>query len=412
MSRHNTRSAYGSVAKAFHWLTALLILTVLPLGIVARNMADALTVAGATPGDAAIARVALLFSIHKTLGLTVFFVALARIAWAFGQAKPGLINGNRRAEALAAETVHWLLYGSLVAVPLSGWVQHAATTGFAPIWWPFGQDLPLVPKGELLAERVRILHYLLQWVLAGAIILHVAGALKHHLIDRDATLRRMLPGAAAGEPARAQPGHALPLVTALAIWAAVLGGATAMGGFAARDSAPAPAPALAQAESDWLVETGELKIAIRQLGSRVEGNFTDWTAAIDYTEVPDSEGRHGSVEVTVAIESLTLGAVTSQALGAGNLEAAAHPTARFTAEIISGDQGLEAQGTLQIKTFEVPLVLPFVLTLDGDSAQASGSATVDRRDFAIAEGMRDEGSLGFAVEIAFALRAIRSQGAS
>ena len=152
MAIHNTPSTYGSVAKMFHWLTALLILALIPVGIIASDLGHAIQSSGGAADQAMISRATFLFSLHKTLGVAVFFVALARIVWAIGQTKPGLLNGDHTLEAWAAETVHWLLYGSLVAVPLSGWIHHAATTGFAPIWWPLGQSLPFIPKSEAIAQ--------------------------------------------------------------------------------------------------------------------------------------------------------------------------------------------------------------------------------------------------------------------
>lgn len=104
----NTTQSYGGVAKTLHWLTALLILTLIPLGIVANQL----------PYDTSeqLAQKAWLFSLHKTLGVAVFFVALVRILWAVTQPKPGLLHPDRKVESLAAETVHWLLYGSLVQI--------------------------------------------------------------------------------------------------------------------------------------------------------------------------------------------------------------------------------------------------------------------------------------------------------
>ena len=101
MSLNNTDRSYGGAAKTFHWLTALLIFSVIPVGIVANDM----------PFETSeqLGRKALLFSVHKTLGVTIFFVALARIGWAMSQPKPGLLNTDRPLEAALAETVHWLL---------------------------------------------------------------------------------------------------------------------------------------------------------------------------------------------------------------------------------------------------------------------------------------------------------------
>ncbi|MEL7131866.1 MAG: cytochrome b/b6 domain-containing protein, partial [Pseudomonadota bacterium] len=91
MALANTADRYGSLSKTFHWLTALLILTLMPLGIVANDMAYQIRT-GAETADAFITRTAWLFSLHKTLGVAVFFVALLRILWALSQPKPGLLH--------------------------------------------------------------------------------------------------------------------------------------------------------------------------------------------------------------------------------------------------------------------------------------------------------------------------------
>lgn len=404
MPLRNTATTYGSVAKTFHWLVALLILSNLPLGWIAGTLAEQVAIA---PDEALIARTTLLFSLHKTIGVTIFLVALARILWALSQPKPGLLNGDRRIEALAAETVHWLLYGSLVLVPLTGWVHHAATDGFAPIWWPLGQNLPMVPKSEAVSVVASTLHFVFQWVLTVAIAAHVAGALKHHLLDGDATLRRMLPGHAPAAPTARQPGHALPLGAALVLWLAALGGAGALGWF---DPSGRPAAsALAAVESQWQVESGTIEFTIQQMGAGVSGSFADWTAEIAYSGTPDAEGRHGSVTVTVAIGSLSLGAVTQQAMGADFFHLAEFPTAVFAADLLSTDAGPVARGTLRIRDQDVPVEIPFDLAIEGERASATGAVTVDRRDFGLGRGVTDARSLGFEVGIRFALEATRTR---
>ncbi|MEO3413260.1 cytochrome b/b6 domain-containing protein [Roseovarius sp. CAU 1744] len=407
MPLSNSEKTYGSVTKTFHWLTALLILSAIPLGIIASDLAHDLQDTTTAPDEATLALTATLFSLHKTIGVSVFFVALARIVWAVSQPKPGLLNGDNPPEAWLAETVHWLLYGSLVAVPLTGWAHHAATTGYAPIWWPFGQALPFVPRDPAVAEFAATLHYILQWVLVGAVGLHIVGAFKHHVIDGDATLRRMLPGRSAAEPTAQQPGHALPLVTALAIWATALGGATALGWFSRVHENPATAEALAQVESDWQVQDGTLSVTVRQLGSDVTGQFADWTAKISYDETPDDSGKHGQVEVTIATPSLNLGSVSAQAKGTGYLDTTAHPTATFAADLLAREGGNVAVGSLTIREQSVPVEMPFELSIEGDTATAAGSVDIDRRDFGIGADVNNEGSLGFTVGISFELTAVR-----
>ncbi len=405
----NSDRGYGAVTKVFHWLMALLILAMIPLGLVAENLAHAIETGTRTADQATVNRTMLLFSLHKTVGVALFFLAFARIGWAISQPKPGLINGDKPVEAFAASTVHWLLYGSLLLVPLSGWVHHAATTGFAPIWWPFGQSLPFVPKDDTWAETASTLHNLFMYVLAAALVLHIAGALKHHVIDDDATLRRMLPGAAQGVATARQPGHAAPLLAALVIWLGVLGAAAAAGWFPLLLRSEAPVTSLSAEGGNWQVEQGSLGIVVVQGGSEVTGNFSDWSAQIQYAETSDENGKHGEVMVDIHTGTLTLGSVTSQALGSGYLESTAHPLARFEAEILRRDGELWAVGDLTIRESVVPVEMPFTLGIEGDIAEARGSVTVDRRDFSIGMDVTDESSLRFDVDIRFELTAERRE---
>ena len=390
-----TATTYGFVTKTFHWLTALLILTVIPLGVIANDL----------PYDtnAELARKAQLFSVHKTLGVFIFFVALARILWAMTRSKPAGLHPERKAETLLADTVHWLLYASLVAVPLTGWIHHAATTGFAPIWWPFGQDLPLVPKDEGVSKTFAGLHWLWSKILVGALLAHIAGALKHHFIDKDATLRRMWFGRS--EPAPAHRGTWVAPASALAVYLVLSLGGAAAGLYTAR---PATASvALAEVSSDWAVQEGEIALTITQFDAPVTGRFSEWTAAITFDETATDD--IGEVTTTIAIGSLTLGSVTDQALGADFFAAETFPTATFDAEILQADDGYLAEGTLTIKDNTVPVTLPFTLQIDGDTATMEGSITLDRRDFAIGDSMNDETNLAFAVDVAVRLTATRSQ---
>ncbi|SLN44857.1 hypothetical protein TRL7639_02406 [Falsiruegeria litorea R37] len=407
MSLSNSFQNYGGVAKTFHWLTALLILTALPLGLIADNLAEAVIDPAIASTDADVARAALLFSLHKTVGVTVFFVALLRILWALTQPKPGLLNADHKLEALAAETVHWLLYGSLVFVPLTGWIHHAATTGFAPIWWPFGQDLPFVPKDAAVAELFAGLHYVLQWVLIAALVLHIAGAVKHHVIDRDMTLRRMLPGSAEMPQPPAQKHSLLPLLCALILWGGALTGGAMIGVFSHATDQSEVAE-LEAVQSDWQVTEGTLAITVQQFGNPVSGAFADWTAGITFDE-PSTPGPAGSVDVTIAIGSLTLGSVTDQAMGADFFNAETFPTATFKGEITKTDTGYDATGPLTIRDQSVPITLPFTLDLQGDTASMTGKLQLNRLDFAVGAHMPDEGSLGFGVDVDITLTATRGQ---
>ncbi|MEO0917085.1 MAG: cytochrome b/b6 domain-containing protein [Pseudomonadota bacterium] len=401
MSLANTETRYGTVAKSLHWLTALLIVTLIPTGIIANGM----------PFETSeeLARKAQLFSIHKTMGVVLFGVAILRIIWAITQPKPVPLHPEDKLLCFLADMVHWLLYGSLVLVPITGWVHHAATEGFAPILLPIGQDLPFVPKSEAVAEVSASLHIIFERVLVIALFLHIAGALKHHVVDKDATLKRMWFGtteAGAGETT----GHTvwMPLGGAVVAWTVAIGVGASLGLFERHESTAAAA-ALAEVDSDWQVQDGTLAIGITQLGSEVRGEFANWTAAITFDDT--AEGPLGNVDVTISIPSLTLGSVTDQAMGADYFNVEAHPTAQFVADITRNADAYLASGTLTIRGNSVPVELPFTLNLEGDTAAMTGQLTLDRRDFGIGDGMTDEGSLGFGVNIDVSLTAARG-GAS
>lgn len=393
MPAANTTTAYGTVTRTFHWLTALLILAAFPLGVIANDAPFA------TAEE--LARKAQLFSLHKTLGVAVFAVALARILWALTQTHPAPLHPDRRAETLAAATVHWALYLSLVVVPLSGWVHHAALDGFAPILWPLGQGLPFVPKSESVAAAAGAVHWLFTKVMFATVALHILGALKHVVIDRDGTLARMTRGRAAGS-GQSAPSPLAP-VLALALFATGGLAAWAMVPAAPAESAATAAPAAAPAAGNWQVAEGTLSFTVAQMGAPVAGRFDGWTAEIAFDEATGT----GSVTVVIDMTTLTLGAVTTQAKGADFLNVPAHPEARFTAAIAPMGTGHAATGTLTLAGTDRPVTLPFTLTITGDTAAMTGTVTLDRRDFGLGAGFADEAQVGFAVTVNVALTATR-----
>ena len=389
----NTATRFGSIARSLHWLTALLILTAIPLGLYANDL----------PYDtsAALAAKAQVFSAHKTLGIAAFLVAMVRIIWALSQPRPVPLHPERRLETAMADLVHWLLYVSLVAVPMTGWITHAATVGFAPILWPLGQDLPLVPKSATVAQLAGSLHWVFTKLLIAAILVHVAGALKHHLIDRDATLRRMISGTPAPDVPYPPRHSAAPMLAALAIYAAGAGLAVAL---TQTEPAPTQTAAPAATTGNWQVTDGTLSFAVRQMGGQVKGSFASWSALINFDE---STGT-GNVTVTIDMTSLTLGSVTDQAKSADFLDTATHPTATFTARVRREGAAYMAEGSLALRGTTNPLTLPFTLIIEGNTARMEGTTTIDRLAFGIGTKYPDEATIGFTADVTVTLTAKRS----
>ncbi|MGH8444924.1 MAG: cytochrome b [Solimonas sp.] len=172
-------SHYSVPAKLGHWLVVLLIVAAFS---VAWTMVDMRL----SPTKLK------LYNYHKWIGVTVFTLAVLRVAWRWFRAPPALPDGMRPWERQAAEITHRLLYLLLFAIPLSGWLMSSAK-GFQTVY--LGK-LPIpdaIGKNAALGEALTRVHEALTWLLLGLLTLHVLAALKHHFIDRDDVLLRMLP---------------------------------------------------------------------------------------------------------------------------------------------------------------------------------------------------------------------------
>lgn len=410
MPLSNTTEKYGAVSKVFHWLTALLILALIPLGKYAVSLPY--------ETQANLHEKAWFFSLHKTLGVTVFFVALLRILWAVVQPHPRLLNPDHKTEAFLAKLVHWMLYGALVIVPLSGWITHAAAVGYAPIWWPFGQTLPLVPKSVVVEQVFSGLHHLAVPVLALSIMLHVLGALKHHFIDRDATLRRMLPGNPTLGVIPEQSKSPTPFLIAVLVWGGVIGwsltrdvpaSTTGETNTVTEQTASSPEHKQAQQTDRWEIVEGEIAITVEQFGSEVTGHFSDWDAEIEFAPSKVLE-KMGNVKTTIQTSSINLGSVSDQAKGPDFFDVQTFPSAVFRGDLFQVVDGHEAIGTLVIKDIEIPVKFPFHLSYQDGQAHVTGRVELDRRDFELGQNVTDEETLTFPVRVDISLVATPPKG--
>lgn len=174
---HVSRSGYSRVAIALHWTIAVLIIGN-ALGGILSEMVD----------DAAAAGI---MSVHKSIGLTVLVLSLARLGWRLTHGFPRFPESTSRWDAVAARATHVAFYVLMIAVPLAGWIM--VSGGARPLEW-FGLfDWPKLPVSRATAGVAHDAHVLLAFTTVGLVVLHVAGALKHHFVDRDDVLARMLP---------------------------------------------------------------------------------------------------------------------------------------------------------------------------------------------------------------------------
>jgi cytochrome b561 len=137
----------------------------------------------------------MLYQLHKSFGITVLALTLARIGWRLTHSVPPLPATMPVWEHWAARTSHFLFYVLTLAIPLSGWaVASSSSTGVPTIW--FGLfEVPHLPVGtdEDAHETFEETHELLGNLMIVLLLIHVAAALKHHFWDRDNVFKRMLP---------------------------------------------------------------------------------------------------------------------------------------------------------------------------------------------------------------------------
>ena len=140
------------------------------------------------------------FAWHKWIGVTVFMLAVARVGWRLAHPAPAPPAAMPAWQRRAAKASHALLYVLLIVIPITGWLYSSAT-GVPTVYLGLVQLPDLLAKDKALAEQLKLVHVTLNYTMLTLVIVHAAAALKHHLVDRDDVLRRMLPF---GEPSGEQ----------------------------------------------------------------------------------------------------------------------------------------------------------------------------------------------------------------
>lgn len=179
MQWRNTSERWGAVAQLLHWLIALAVLALVVLGwvMVAWRISP-------TKFE--------LYSLHKSLGITVLALVVLRLAWRLTGGVPVWPPGTPAWERAAALATHVALYLLLIAMPVSGYLINSASNFPLVVWGLF--ELPnLTGEDERLQALAELAHLSMFWIMAALVLLHVAAALRHHWLLKDDVLRRMLP---------------------------------------------------------------------------------------------------------------------------------------------------------------------------------------------------------------------------
>ncbi|MEO1046519.1 MAG: cytochrome b [Pseudomonadota bacterium] len=178
-SSASQQQRYHAVAQLLHWVMAFAIITIVAIGLFHDGWSD--EVKGVT------------MRLHKSLGITIFVLALFRLGWRLTHKPPPYEPPLPAWQKALATAVHWLFYALMIGLPIGGYLMSSG--GSRPMLW-FGIELPKVPidRESTLWEMAHSGHSWGGYIMAGLIGLHIAAAGYHLLAGMDNSVERMMPG--------------------------------------------------------------------------------------------------------------------------------------------------------------------------------------------------------------------------
>ncbi len=192
MNNYKKNSRYSKVAIWLHWIIATLMIGMMFAGV---WMTDAIKV------KATQATAFEIYQLHKSFGISIFVLSIARLIWRVLHKAPEMPHNMARWEQVAAHATHWLFYGLMLGLPITGWLMVSASPWGLPTIFFGIVELPhlavlfeLEQAGKVKWEGYfKGIHQYLAYGGMGLIFLHIGAALKHHFILGDDVLSRMIP---------------------------------------------------------------------------------------------------------------------------------------------------------------------------------------------------------------------------
>lgn len=181
MNLRNTTESYGLVSRVNHWLMAILIVGLFVVGLYMTSLGYYDALYHTLPWW------------HKSIGLCVFLLLILRFMWKMLNPQPHSLATHSAFEKKAASLTHKSFYLLISLIIVSGYfISTAKGKGVSFFDW-FEIPALITPITEQ-ADKAGLVHLWLAYLLAAFVTAHAAGALKHHFIDKDETLKRMTRG--------------------------------------------------------------------------------------------------------------------------------------------------------------------------------------------------------------------------
>ncbi len=353
---------YTAVAIALHWVMAILLVFMIWLGW---NMDD-------HEGR---------FQLHKSIGITLLILTVARIVWRWLNPPPPLPD-MPSLEKRASHLVHIGFYALMLVLPLAGWVLvssskfHVPTVLFGAVSWP---HLPFMGpfKTELGHTLVETLHSKGAWLLIALLALHVAGAVKHEVTGDEGVLRRMLPGIfgqTSGSFGQSRGvlvafGCAFGLFAAIAsipLLSSVTSGSTLV--------------PVSGKMGNWTVDytTSDIGFSGIHDGEAFSGQIEIWSADISFD--PDRLDQARAV-ITLSSGSMSTGKklYDDSLIAAEWFDPITYPVISVVVDgIVKADNGYTSSAHITLKDYEVTVPFDFDLSIIGEQATMTGTSTLSR----------------------------------
>jgi cytochrome b561 len=171
---------YTLTARLLHWVTAAIVIGMIPVGVYMAN---------ASPGPTQD----LLFHLHRSFGVVLLPIVIVRLIYRLAHPPPPLPQDIPTIQRGAAHAVHWALYALLIVQPIVGWIATSAYRAPILVFWAFELP-PIWPVDRAFSERMFLVHRVFGFVIAILALMHIAAALYHHFVRKDALLMRMVRG--------------------------------------------------------------------------------------------------------------------------------------------------------------------------------------------------------------------------
>jgi cytochrome b561 len=372
---------FSHIAKTIHWLVAGLIVSQYILAKLAEN---------AKNSNQVLEQLALLAN-HKSLGITILALAVIRLAYRFYAPAPKSPASMSAWQITASKTSHVLLYSFLFALPLTGWLMSSAKA-YSVSWFNVVVLPDFVAPNEALGQWFHGVHHYLAEALFVIAVIHILAALKHHFIDKDDVLTRMV-----------SRRYWLLYVLVVILLTSLLGrlfnsesNSNTLGGVEvsailpqsgdteiARVDDSRQESGRASVQSDlplWNIDykLSSIKFIGDQAGAPFEGEWQQWSADIQFDENQLEKSRFNvSIDLSSGFSNDRDRDDTIRSSDFFNVDL--FPTAYFRADIFSRKEGsYQSVGKLTMKGIAADAILSFDVIDQQGSKVLIGSAPLDR----------------------------------